>query len=173
MPRDQVCVSHNDMIECNILMDLSDNTRLMLIDYEFGMWNPEYYDLATFLNEWSCDNAHPGTKTSCCIAYYLENWPSEAEVREFTRQYFVLLNGIEDGVELAPELAVSFEKAVSDVKCCMLLNNFFCAMCPLMMMFEADETDATAFQWEYIRGRCQLFLKSNELLPPNLRFPCI
>ena len=88
VPRDQVCLSHNDVVECNILTDLTENTKVMLIDYEFGMWNPEYYDLANYLNEWCCDNAHPGS--DCCIAYYLENWPSLGEIKEMTKHYYML-----------------------------------------------------------------------------------
>ena len=91
VPREQICLSHNDVLEGNILVNLTDNTEIMLIDYEFGMWNPEYYDLANYLNEWCCDNAHPDQ--NCCIAYYIENWPTLAEIQELTKHYFLLRKG--------------------------------------------------------------------------------
>ena len=41
---------------------------MILIDYEYGMWNPQYYDLANYLNELVLDNAYPkGTG----VAYYM------------------------------------------------------------------------------------------------------
>ena len=85
----------------------------MVIDYEFADWNPEMYDLANYLNELCCDNAHPGK--DCCIKYYLENWPSEQEIRHFTKEY--LLN--RPDFQNLDEVTVG--KAVSDVKKCMLL----------------------------------------------------
>jgi len=33
-------LSHNDVGELNILTSHEDNTKLLLIDYEFGLWNP-------------------------------------------------------------------------------------------------------------------------------------
>jgi len=38
---------------------LADNSKICLIDYEYGWWNPRYYDLANFLVEFTCDNAYP------------------------------------------------------------------------------------------------------------------
>mgnify|MGYP001213050058 CR=1 FL=1 len=51
------------------------------------MWNPQYYDLANYLNELIVDNAYPkGTG----VAYYMENWPGDEEIEYLTRQYFKL-----------------------------------------------------------------------------------
>ena len=30
---------------------------LILIDYEYGNWNPMAYDIANYFNEFTCDNA--------------------------------------------------------------------------------------------------------------------
>ena len=57
--RDQIVFSHNDVQENNILTSLEDNSKIYLIDYEYGMWNPKYSDLACYLNELVIDNAHP------------------------------------------------------------------------------------------------------------------
>ena len=67
----------------------------MIIDYEFSMWNPEYSDLANYLNEWCLDNANPDE--SCAIANHLENYPSDAQIEEFTKEYFLLVKGHESG----------------------------------------------------------------------------
>lgn len=51
------------------------------------MWNPAAYDLGTYLNEMVCDNAYakePGFK------YYWQNWPTESEIEEITKHYFLL-----------------------------------------------------------------------------------
>ena len=73
VPRDKIVLSHNDIHENNILSSLEDATEIILIDYEYGMWNPQYYDIATYLNEYTLDNAYPKGKG---VRYYLENWPT-------------------------------------------------------------------------------------------------
>jgi len=61
----------------------------VLIDYEYGMWNPMMYDIANYLNEFCCDNAYPlGTG----VAYPLANWPKEDEIVNITRLYYQLQN---------------------------------------------------------------------------------
>ena len=131
----------------------------MLIDYEVAMWNPELYDLAAYLNELSCDYSHPDK--ACCIKYYHENRPSKEEVKMLTMAYLDLKrttclpqdSGDKSGND-DETCSNEVENAVDEVKRCMVLHNFFCGLCPILMMFEADETDPGAFQWEYIRGRC-------------------
>ena len=87
IPQGPTVLSHNDAQENNILSSLEDATKIILIDYEYGMWNPRYYDLGNFLNEWICDNAYPkGTG----IAYFLQNWPTEQEIQEVTKCYYKL-----------------------------------------------------------------------------------
>ena len=62
----------------------------MLIDYEYGMWNPEMYDIANYLNEFCCENAYPlGTG----VAYPLANWPTEAEIVNISKLYYELGKG--------------------------------------------------------------------------------
>jgi len=77
VPRDgQIVLSHNDAQENNILASLADNEQIILIDYEYGGWNPMAIDLANYFNECTCDNAHP---KGVGIKYYLSNFPSAAE----------------------------------------------------------------------------------------------
>ena len=69
------------------MSSLSDSTKLVLIDYEYGMWNPWCYDMGNYLNEWVCDNAypcHPG------VTYCFDNWPTDAEIESLIKQYWLL-----------------------------------------------------------------------------------
>lgn len=76
-PRNKIVLSHNDCQENNILSSLEDLTRLTLIDYEYGNWNPQGYDLACYLNEMVPDNAHPH---GCGVKHYMCNFPTNAEI---------------------------------------------------------------------------------------------
>lgn len=87
MPRERIVLSHNDCQENNILSSFADATKISLIDFEYGMWNPEYYDIGNYLNEMVFDNAHP---EGCGVATYLRNWPTHAEIESITRQYYLL-----------------------------------------------------------------------------------
>ena len=46
--------------------------------------------------------------------------------------------------------------AVQKVKLGMVLNNYYWAVWAIMMLEEAEETDAEAYQWDFLVGRCQL-----------------
>ena len=84
MPRDKIVLSHNDCQENNILSSLEDATKFILIDYEYGMWNPQGYDLACYLNEMVCDNAYP---LGVGVAHYMRNFPSDDEIEKMTSIY--------------------------------------------------------------------------------------
>jgi thiamine kinase-like enzyme len=74
VPRDsEIVLAHNDAQENNILTSLEDNTKITLIDYEYGGWNPMAMDIANYLNECCLENAHP---KGVGIKVYLENFPS-------------------------------------------------------------------------------------------------
>ena len=88
VPRDEIVFSHNDAQENNILSSLSDATNIVLIDYEYGFWNPKYYDLGNYINEFICDNAYPVDPPG--IHYWMENWPTESEIEALVREYFIL-----------------------------------------------------------------------------------
>lgn len=79
-----VTLGHNDVLDGNILMNLHDNQKLMLIDYEFTMWSPMGYDLGKYLNEVMMDHRNPnGTGIVC----YVNNILSYAEVAQVSRVY--------------------------------------------------------------------------------------
>jgi thiamine kinase-like enzyme len=40
-------------------MNFEDNSKLMIIDYEYSGWNPMAMDLANYFNETMLDNSYP------------------------------------------------------------------------------------------------------------------
>lgn len=51
-------------------MNRSDNREIIMIDYEYGGWNPMAYDIANYMNETMLDNSYPFKNG---IATYLDN----------------------------------------------------------------------------------------------------
>ena len=77
-------LAHNDVQENNILMNLSDNRNLMLIDYEYAGWNPMAMDLANYISETILENAYPyGTG----INWYLDNIMQQSELESMIKTY--------------------------------------------------------------------------------------
>lgn len=67
----KIVLCHNDPQENNILMHMTDNKRIILIDLEFTGFNPIAYDIGTILNETVCCNQ--------TLTYYTENFPDAKE----------------------------------------------------------------------------------------------
>jgi thiamine kinase-like enzyme len=49
--REDICLSHNDAQECNVLASNADNEVLTLINFEYGGWNPTDFNIANSFNE--------------------------------------------------------------------------------------------------------------------------
>lgn len=79
-----IVLAHNDAQENNILIHQEDNRRLMLIDYEYGGWNPMAMDLANYVNETMLDNAYPGKNG---VAWYEENCMTIEELEKMAARY--------------------------------------------------------------------------------------
>lgn len=79
-----IAFCHNDALECNWLMNNLNNSDIMLIDYEYGLWNPMAMDIANYLNECMLDNSYPGKNG---IEIYLDNFMEPDELREMSRTY--------------------------------------------------------------------------------------
>ena len=62
-------------------MNLADNRKFLIIDYEYAGWNPMAMDLANYLNESMLDNAYP-LKNG--ITYYTDNCMTKQEVRDMS-----------------------------------------------------------------------------------------
>lgn len=77
-------LAHNDAQENNLLMNIADNEKLLVIDYEYAGWNPMAMDLANYINETMLDNAYP-LKNG--IAWYLSNCMPDAEARAMSVVY--------------------------------------------------------------------------------------
>ena len=137
------------------MSQLDDRTTIYLIDYEYGFWNPKFYDLGNYLNELICDNAHPKPPY---IKYYFENWPANDEIEYLTRQYVLLeKSDATDFVwSMDREQCEECFTAVHRTKQAMILNNYYWAVWAVMMMTEAEETDPEAYQWEFLEGRCEM-----------------
>ena len=80
---------HNDIHQNNILMGLSDNLDLMLIDNEYAGWNPMAMDIAVYINEVMIDNSHPQQNG---VKEYMGNHMSKEEqkrmINEYMKAYF-------------------------------------------------------------------------------------
>ena len=151
-----IVLAHNDAQENNILSTLKDSTKLYLIDYEYGMWNPRYYDVANYLNEFVCENAYPCEPG---VTYYMDNWPSNGDIEACTREYW--LCGQAPGAVWSLDNAECHE-AFQQTKALMVLNNYYWAVWAVMMLSEEDETNSGAFNWAFFLGRCEMHNKCLE-----------
>ena len=59
-----------------------DNTDIVLIDFEYGGWNPMAMDLANYINECMLDNAYPKTFGKGC---YDANAMTKHEIEAMAR----------------------------------------------------------------------------------------
>ena len=135
-------------------MKLADASQISLIDYEYGMWNPMYYDLANYLNELVCDNSYP---LGIGIRYYWQNWPSDQEIEYMTKLYYELWAQSQKGIKNNFNLArVGCRTALTMTKQCMILNNYKWAVWAIMKLNEADELNPDYYTWEYLLGRCEM-----------------
>ena len=158
VPRERIVLSHNDTQENNLLASLADSSQLTLIDYEYGNWNPMYYDLGVYLNEMMCDNAHPKAPG---IKIYEENWPSDAEIETITRLYWELNERHQGNTSASWSMGhPECQEAVLMTKKCMLLNNFYWITWALMVMRKEEEADPEAYYWDFLSGKCKLHLRT-------------
>ena len=79
-----VVLCHNDVLENNILLHHSDNSKVLLIDYEYSGWNPMAMDLANWVNETMLDNSYPEKNG---IEFYTENIMDNDEIEIMLKTY--------------------------------------------------------------------------------------
>ena len=72
-----IVLCHNDVTKNNLLLHHSDNSKVLLIDYEYSGWNPMAMDLANWVNETMLDNTHPGKNG---IWWYTDNIMDHDEI---------------------------------------------------------------------------------------------
>ena len=113
-------------------MEKRDNSNLLIIDYEYGNWNPMAMDLAVFVNETMLDNDYPAKNG---IAWYLDNCMPKAELKEMSVVYLSryyekyisdeIKSKFSDSKTFINEVIDEFMKQVWN---CCLLNNFYCGI---------------------------------------------
>ena len=87
-PREgKIVLSHNDAQENNILASKRDFEQMILIDYEYGDWNPLAFDIANILNEFTVDNAAPFGPFNSGIQFYESNFPKRSEMELLASEY--------------------------------------------------------------------------------------
>jgi thiamine kinase-like enzyme len=65
-------------------MSVKDNRELLIIDLEYGGWNPMAMDVAVYINETMNDNSYPGNNG---VQWYTDNIMSEKEIEMFVKSY--------------------------------------------------------------------------------------
>ena len=79
-----IVLCHNDVLENNILAHYKDNSKVLLIDYEYSGWNPMAMDLANWVNETMLDNSYPAKNG---IWWYTDNIMDHDEIRYMLTTY--------------------------------------------------------------------------------------
>ena len=149
-----ISLSHNDAQENNILMSLADNEKIILIDYEYGGWNPFVYDLANYIDECMLDNAYP---KGVGVKVYYNNLPTAPEreilYRAFLEHYYNNYapdsEKVEGGFEAYWESMR--EQVDREVKQCLLLNNFYWCIWALTMLQDSDVCREDVFNYEFAK----------------------
>tara|TARA_B100000780_G_scaffold247633_1_gene192657 strand:- start:188 stop:490 length:303 start_codon:yes stop_codon:yes gene_type:complete len=65
-------------------MSVKDNRELLIIDLEYGGWNPMAMDVAVYINETMNDNSYPSKNG---VQWYTDNIMSEEELEMFVKSY--------------------------------------------------------------------------------------
>lgn len=128
---------------------------MVLIDFEYGGWNPAAFDLGNYLTEMALDNAH---SFGIGIKYYEANLPTDAEITQISKWYLEgwhRKRGGTDGFEsFCAERLAKFEQ---DVRQCMLLSCWYWGVWALSMLPDDKVCDESLFNVEYAVMRCKLF----------------
>ena len=101
----------------------------MLIDYEYGDWNPMAYDIANFFNEFTRDNIAPHGKFDCGIQYYEKNFPTRPEREIFAKEYLAHFYKRIENREATEEdiekyCQQNLEPFMKEIEQCLMLNSF-------------------------------------------------
>lgn len=101
----------------------------MLIDYEYGGWNPMAMDLANYVNETMLDNAYPGKNG---VAWYEENCMTPSELEKMAIKYLECYFDKYSSKEVVSQfkdsetfIAQNLQSFIQDIWKCALLNNLF------------------------------------------------
>ena len=141
-------------------MEKSNNSNLLLIDYEYGGWNPMAMDLANYINETMLDNGYPEKNG---IAWYLDNCMTKPEVKEMSKVYLIRYFDKYISEELKNKYSDSntFVNAVIDefmgqVWNCCILNNLFWGVWALSLLKPEDCTEPGIFNYDFAMSRVEM-----------------
>lgn len=84
-----VVLCHNDVTKNNMLLHHIDNSKVLIIDFEYSAWNPMAMDLANWVNETMIDNTHPSkNRIKCYTENIMDNDEIEIMVKTYLKSYF-------------------------------------------------------------------------------------
>lgn len=162
VPRDsEIVLAHNDAQENNILASLEDNSKITLIDYEYGGWNPMAMDIANYLNEFMLDNNHP---KGSGIKFYINNFASNYECNSLMKDYLRCYYGdrknnptSEDNEKFVKQHLPQFKR---EVEACLLLSNFCWGVWALAMLSDTDICNETVYNYEFASSRVEMYKRT-------------
>lgn len=155
-----VTLGHNDILDGNILMNVFDNRKLLIIDYEYTSWSPMGYDIGKYFNEVMMDHKHPsGTGIVC----YLDNMLSYAELAKVCKAYlarFYHKHMTAEGKQMYPSQELYVESCldafVMRVYKCALLANFQSSLWAMSQLDSENCTKEGLFHYDFLAGRVQM-----------------
>jgi thiamine kinase-like enzyme len=162
-----VAFSHNDCLELNWLMNTKDNRNLLLIDYEYGGWNPMAMDLAHYLNETMVDGAqHDGNK----ITLYEENMLTYDEVSSMARAYLsryyrkYMPPQVKDELYPLEDIYVfsTVPRFVNQIYNCALLNIAYWSLWAINLLTPESATELGIFNFDFVKCRLSMYNRIKE-----------
>lgn len=162
-----VTFCHNDCLEANFLMNISNNRELIIIDYEYGGWNPMAMDIANYLNETMIDNCYPEKNG---IEWYLDNILDTQELTKmataYLSRYYRQHMPAEVKNKLYPEedtfVQGKLQEFISQVYSCALLNNLFWGVWALNLLDTETCAKKGIFNYDFATARVHMFHKVKE-----------
>ena len=159
---------HNDAQENNILMELFNNKHMLIIDYEYGGWNPLAMDMANYLNETMLDNSYPDKNG---IAWYLDNCMTHEELKCMCSRYLSLYferylqSDVKAKFSKSDEfLSQYLEQYLKQVYNCALLNNLFWGVWAISLLKPDNCTEPAIFNYDFAMSRVEMFYKVKEIM---------
>lgn len=135
----------------------------MIIDYEYGGWNPMAMDLANYLNETMKDNAYPYENG---ITVYIDNCMPDHEVREMTVCYMKTYyqKHMTDKVKANyPDcetfIKMELEQLMDEVYDCALLNDMFWGVWAISLLSPEEYAKEGIFNYDFSRCRVLMYDK--------------
>ena len=161
-----IILCHNDVLENNILLHHEDNTRVLLIDYEYSGWNPMAMDLANWVNETMMDNSYPAKNG---IGWYTDNIMDHDEIEIMLKTYLTcyydkyMVANLKSTFESAEDfVSQNLKRFTRDMWNCCQMNNFFWAVWSIELLKPETYAAEGIFNYDFADGRIHMFEKNLE-----------